>query len=116
MRRIMQHKTAKAVQSKRKEPQGPDPRFAAFARLLARDLARAHFEKELEASQAGGYDSDSPPEDQSRQRLPSTPAIAPTSSAKPLLRTRSGCVKSAPPVKAGKSRKPTLIALSPARA
>ena len=66
----MQQKTAKAAQSKRTGPQGPDPRFAALSRLLARDLAKRHFEqekgeKELKASHRGAYDSGSPPEDQS---------------------------------------------------
>jgi len=62
--------TAKKAQSKRTRPQQPDPRFAALARLLARDLARKHLEQELgrnelSPSQPGGYDSDSLPEDES---------------------------------------------------
>jgi len=45
-----------------------DPRFAALARLLARDLAAKHFEQqkceeELKAGQAGGYDFDPPPKE-----------------------------------------------------
>jgi hypothetical protein len=40
-----------------------DPRLAALARLLARDLAAKHFEKELKADQAGGYGLDPPPEE-----------------------------------------------------
>ena len=60
---------AKTAKSKR-TGQALDPRFAALARLLARDLARKHLEQEsdrneLSPSQAGGYDSDSPSEDES---------------------------------------------------
>jgi hypothetical protein len=65
VRRIMQFKTAKTARSKREGQQGPDPRLAAFARLLARDLAQKHFEKELKAGKTCGYDSDAPPEDRS---------------------------------------------------
>jgi len=59
----MASNTAKKGQSKR-TAQAPDPRFAALARLLARDLARRHLEqagneKDWPESQPGGYDSDS---------------------------------------------------------
>jgi len=62
--------TAKAAKNKRTAHQRPDPRFAALARLLARDLARKHLEQEssgnqLSPSQPGGYDSDSPSEEES---------------------------------------------------
>ncbi len=71
----MARKTAKTAQSKRTEHRKPDPRFAALARLLARDLARKHLEQESDRNelsqkdwkkrQAGGYDSVSPSEDES---------------------------------------------------
>jgi len=60
----MQSRAAKTAQRKPAGQQGPDPRFAAFARLLARDLARKHFEQEesekrLKARADEAYDSDS---------------------------------------------------------
>ena len=66
----MQDRAAKTAQSKRAGQQASDPRFAAFARLLARDLAKKHFDqekgkKQLKASQASGYDSDSQPKGKS---------------------------------------------------
>jgi len=65
----MASNTAKKAQSKRTAHK-PDPRFAALARLLARDLARKHLEQEsdrnnLNPSPADGYDSNSPSEDES---------------------------------------------------
>jgi len=65
----MASNTAKKANSKR-TAQKPNPRFAALARLLARDLARKHLEqagneKDWPESQASGYDSDSLPEDES---------------------------------------------------
>lgn len=61
----MPRKTAKIVGEKLGASHRPDPRFAAFARLLARDLAQKHFKKELKTTKACGYDSDAPPEDTS---------------------------------------------------
>ena len=65
----MASNTAKTAKRKR-TAQKPDPRFAALARLLARDLARKHLEqggneKDWPESQAGGYGSDSQSGDES---------------------------------------------------
>jgi len=66
----MASNTAKTAKRKRTAHQTPDPRFAALARLLARDLARKHLEqagneKDWPESQSGGYDSDSQSGDES---------------------------------------------------
>jgi len=63
---MKQARTA-AAKAKRTAPKA-DPRFAAFARLLARHAARRDFAKEfndgaLPQSQAGGYDSGETPGD-----------------------------------------------------
>jgi hypothetical protein len=66
----MQHKTTSRALSKPTAVQPPDPRFAALARLLARDLARKHAKEdsrknELSASPQDAYAADSSREDQS---------------------------------------------------
>jgi len=61
----MRSKAAKATRSKREGQHDPDPRLAAFARLLARDMAQKHFEKELKAARTCGYDSEAPSEEKS---------------------------------------------------
>jgi hypothetical protein len=54
----MRRKTAKAVRAERTEAQAPDPRLAAFARLLARDLARQHFKERVDRDSGEAYPDD----------------------------------------------------------
>jgi hypothetical protein len=54
-----------AASKKRTTAQATDPRFAAFARLLARHAARRELEKELNPSQGEAYPADLLPEDAS---------------------------------------------------
>jgi hypothetical protein len=62
----MQNTAAKTATSKKQaSAHAGDPRFAAFARLLARHAARRDFEKELKRSQPEAYPADSAPEDAS---------------------------------------------------
>jgi hypothetical protein len=55
----MQRRTAKAAKAKQ-AARRPDPRLAAFARLLARHAARQDFEKELSRNADGAYPADPP--------------------------------------------------------
>jgi hypothetical protein len=54
----MRRKTAKAMQAERGQAQAPDPRLAAFARLLARDLARRHFLEMMDRESGKDYPAD----------------------------------------------------------
>jgi hypothetical protein len=60
----MQSKTAKSAQAKRAETSRPDPRLAAFARLLARHAAAQDFQKELRAKRNGANSYDPPSGDE----------------------------------------------------
>ena len=43
------------MQAERAQAQAPDPRLAAFARLLARDLARRHFLEMMDRDSGKAY-------------------------------------------------------------
>lgn len=61
----MQATKSKAVDKRTgSEPQAPDRRLAAFARLLARHAARQDLEYSLSWSQESSYPADSQPEDE----------------------------------------------------
>jgi hypothetical protein len=51
----MRRRTAKARQAEQGQAQAPDPRLAAFARLLARDLARRHFRETMDRDSGKDY-------------------------------------------------------------
>lgn len=59
----MQPTSARGAGKKKGSQQAPDPRFAALVRLLARDLARQHFENPLSVSPERAYPEGSPLED-----------------------------------------------------
>lgn len=59
----------KAVRAKadREARSLPDPRLSAFARLLARDLARRHFQESLDRKVAPAYSLDVGDSDDNRE-------------------------------------------------
>ena len=61
----MQRRTAKAGQRKGAQRSSPDPRLAAFARLLARHAATQDFQEELRAQPNGANSPDTPARDES---------------------------------------------------
>jgi hypothetical protein len=71
VRRVLNDQTRQAMHSKSRtarkktgsQAQALHPGFSALARLLARDLARQHFENPLSPSQDGAYAANSPSAD-----------------------------------------------------
>jgi hypothetical protein len=59
----MQRRATKAAKAERAAARRPDPRLAAFARLLARHAARQDYEKELRRNADDAYSADPPAED-----------------------------------------------------
>ena len=51
----MRRGSAKDTRAKQAEAKKADPRLAAFARLLARDLANRHFQEELDQRSGKPY-------------------------------------------------------------
>jgi hypothetical protein len=56
--KTMRREKEQTLKAKRKEGHPPDPRLVAFARLLARDLARRHFREALDRDSSRDYAAD----------------------------------------------------------